>query len=142
MIFRTFSTDSAEYQASLVLREAVLRKPLGLVLSEQDLANEDKQLHFGLFEQEQISAVVLLKPVGDLCLKLRQMAVASGQQGKGFGKALIQQAEQEAKAQGYERIEMAARESAVPFYQNLGYEIVSEPFEEVGITHIKMAKVL
>lgn len=142
MIFIQFKVNTQEYQQSLVLREHVLRAPLGLTLSEQDLTGENEQLHFGFFSQQQIQAVVLLKPISSETLKLRQMAVSSEQQGKGVGKALIQQVELNVSNLGYQKIEMAARVTAVPFYQSLGYETDGEPFEEVGISHIKMAKFL
>lgn len=142
MIVKRFTVDSSEYPLSLVLRQAVLREPLGLQLSEEDLQGEAQQLHFGIFEQMQIQAVVLFKPVTEDTLKLRQMAVSLQQQGKGLGKRLIQQAELEVVKLGYKKVEMAARESAIPFYQSLGYQVASEAFEEVGITHIKMAKSL
>jgi predicted GNAT family N-acyltransferase len=35
-----------------------------------------------------------------------------------------------------------ARETAVPFYLKLGYEVVGGQFEEVGIPHFKMEKKL
>lgn len=142
MIFSQFKVNTPEYQQSLVLRENILRAPLGLTLSEQDLARENEQLHFGLFKQAQIQAVVLLKPISATTLKLRQMAVSSEQQGQGLGKTLIQNAEQEVSKLDYKRIEMAARLTAVPFYQSLGYETIGAPFNEVGIEHIKMAKQL
>ena len=37
---------------------------------------------------------------------------------------------------------MHARDTAVPFYEKLGYLCCGEPFEEVGIAHIKMQKQL
>lgn len=142
MIFAQFKVSTSEYQQSLVLRETILRAPLGLTLSDQDLAGENKQLHFGVFNHDQIQAVVLLKPINATTLKLRQMAVASEQQGQGLGKALIQYAEREASKLNYKSIEMAARLTAVPFYQSLGYEVLGTHFKEVGIEHIKMAKPL
>jgi predicted GNAT family N-acyltransferase len=35
-----------------------------------------------------------------------------------------------------------ARATAVPFYLRLGYTVVGEPFEEVGIPHRGMEKAL
>jgi predicted GNAT family N-acyltransferase len=35
-----------------------------------------------------------------------------------------------------------ARDTAVPFYLNLGYACVGEPFTEVGIGHQEMEKAL
>lgn len=51
-------------------------------------------------------------------------------------------AESVAKLRGHERLMLHARESAVPFYLRLGYEIEGEPFTEVGLTHRLMSKSL
>lgn len=140
MIFKQFQFNSEQYQQSLELREHVLRAPLGLSLSDSDLMGEDKQLHFALFDKEQITAVVLFKPIDDQTLKLRQMAVSDSHQGQGLGKQLIKAAEVEIAKLNYKRIEMAARETAIPFYQSLGYQIKGELFIELGIPHITMTK--
>ena len=50
----------------------------------------------------------------------------------------MQQCQMEAHLQGGSEIALHARESAVPFYLALGYGLVGEPFEEVGIPHRKM----
>lgn len=140
MMFKQFRFDSPEYKQSLVLREQVLRQPLGLSLSKDDLSGEEQQLHFGLFENSGIAAVVLFKPASDKIIKLRQMAVSSLSQGKGLGKLLVNSAEIEIAKLGYTRIEMAARETAIDFYRSLGYHTLGSKFEQVGITHIMMTK--
>lgn len=140
MIFKQFAFNSIEYKQSLALREQVLRAPLGLSLSEQDLLNEEQQLHFGLFEQNQILAVVVFNPLGKNKLKLRQMAVSNNHQGQGLGKMLVQSAELEVAKVGYKEIEMAAREAAIGFYQTLGYQTIGDNFEQVGVLHQTMTK--
>lgn len=140
MIFKQFRFDSPEYKQSLVLREQVLRQPLGLSLSKDDLSGEAQQLHFGLFEQNEIVAVVLFKPASGKSIKLRQMAVSSLSQGKGLGKHLINSAEIEIAKLGYTKIEMAARDTAIDFYRSLGYYTLGDKFEQVGITHVMMTK--
>lgn len=44
--------DSPEYHAARELRRGFLREPLGLPLSEEDIAGEESQHHFGLFEDD------------------------------------------------------------------------------------------
>ncbi len=145
MIFKQFRFDSPEYKQSLLLREQVLRQPLGLSLSKDDLSGEEQQLHFGLFESSsfknnEIVAVVLFKPASDKLVKLRQMAVSSLSQGKGLGRHLVNSAELDIAKLGYTRIEMAARDTAIDFYRSLGYHTLGDKFKQVGITHVMMAK--
>jgi predicted GNAT family N-acyltransferase len=51
-------------------------------------------------------------------------------------------AENIARDLGYKKLCMHARQTAVGFYQKLGYSISGEPFEEVTIPHYIMEKVL
>jgi predicted GNAT family N-acyltransferase len=43
---------------------------------------------------------------------------------------------------GKSRIMLHARETAIPFYQKLGYEVTGEPLTEVGLPHRIMEKLL
>jgi predicted GNAT family N-acyltransferase len=44
------------------------------------------------------------------------------------------------KQKGIQKIYCHARASAVPFYENLGFQTVSDQFLEVNIPHFKMQK--
>ena len=50
--------------------------------------------------------------------------------------------EQAARARGDQRVVLSAQRSAEGFYQRLGYQPVGEPYDEVGIAHIGMARLL
>lgn len=127
---------------SVGLRYDVLRKPLGLTFSAQDLQAESEEIMMGLMRGEYVVACLQLKRIGDDTLKMRQVAVVPDEQGRGHGKELVTFCEKWCKEQGYHTIELHARETAVPFYLSQGYTIGKEPFEEVGIPHRFMAKVL
>lgn len=134
--------NSAEYREALKLREDVLRAPLGQSLSRSDVANERNQLHFGVFDEDKLIACVLIKALSQTSGKLRQMAVSPMHQGRGIGRQLIVATEQMLADKGYEEIELAARETAVGFYERLGYAVASEPYLELGIEHVRMRKCL
>ena len=73
-------------------------------------------------------------------MKMRQVAVAANKQGFGVGRLLVEASEAKSKTMGALEIQLHARDTAVPFYLKLGYEIFDEPFVEVGIPHRKMKK--
>lgn len=138
---RRIAFDSPDYEQALQLREAVLRAPLGLVLSQQDLRGEQEQWHFGLYDaRDALLACIVAVPMGAQMFKLRQMAVRSDLQGRGLGAHLMAEVERVLRAQGATSIILHARVSAATFYQKLGYEVQGEDFEEVGIPHRKMSK--
>jgi ribosomal protein S18 acetylase RimI-like enzyme len=132
---REFARDSSEYQTALRLREAVLRKPLGLAFTAEELADEPACFHLGAFQEERLIAVLLLKPLGPNELKMRQVAVAPEFQHLGIGSRLVGFAEQFASKRGYRAIRAHARETAAEFYRKAGYTISSERFLENTIPH-------
>lgn len=73
---------------------------------------------------------------------MRQVAVNKVWQRKGIGKMLVNFAEKLAKENGYKKIDLNSRITAVDFYLNLQYKKTGNEFTEVGIPHIKMFKIL
>ena len=135
IFFREFARDSSEYQSALRLREAILRKPLGLAFTAEELADEPVCFHLGAFQEERLIAVLLLKPLGPEELKMRQVAVAPEFQHLGIGSRLVAFAEQFASKRGYRTIRAHARETAAGFYRKAGYTVASECFLENTIPH-------
>ena len=124
------------------LRYQILRKPLGLAFTEDDLASEKNDILLGCFEDDRLEACCMLTETAPKTVRLRQMAVSSGLQGKGIGRVLMSFAENIARDHGYRRLTMHARKSAIGFYEKNGYKVCSDEFEEVTIPHFVMEKEL
>lgn len=124
------------------LRDDVLRKPLGLYFTEDELESEKQNLLMGAYEDEQMLGCCMLVEEEPQTVRLRQMAVLNDLQGKGIGKALMQFAENLARDRGYRRITMHARKNAIGFYEKMGYKKIGEEFEEITIPHYVMEKEL
>jgi predicted GNAT family N-acyltransferase len=131
---------SPEQLASIELRLRVLRWPLGLDFTPEQLAAEVHEFHLVAMNGDDLIACLLLTPQGTEEIKMRQVAVEPEWQGKGVGKDLVDLSEKVAREKGYKKMILHARDTAVPFYLKLNYEIEGEPFEEVTIPHRKMAK--
>jgi predicted GNAT family N-acyltransferase len=43
-----------------------------------------------------------------------------------------------AREQGFQRVRLAAQLAAVALYEQVGFAVESEPFEEAGIPHVWM----
>lgn len=134
--------SSKEYTQLLALRQEVLRKPLGLDYSPEDLASERDDLHFAVFNNDQVVGCFLIRAVKTDTWKLRQFAVSPTLQGKGIGQWMLSEMEKIARQHGVNHISMHARETAVPFYEAQGYQRVGKPFTEVTIPHWRMEKTL
>jgi predicted GNAT family N-acyltransferase len=139
-IVKHINHGSKEYLKEVGLRQKVLRDPLGMKFSPEQLEAEYNEIHLGLFENDEILACMLMANYGEGIAKMRQVAVHPDFQGKGLGTHLVFYFEGLAKGLGYQKIELHARKSAVKFYQKLSYTIIGNEFEEVGIPHYKMEK--
>jgi predicted GNAT family N-acyltransferase len=132
-----------EFDDAVRLRYAVLRKPLGMEYTAEQIAAEYDQYHLAAYADSGILVGYLnLTPYQNDQVKMRQVAVDPASQGSGVGKALVAASEAFAHRLGFRKMILHARETAVPFYLKVGYEIVGERFEEVTIPHFRMEKVL
>lgn len=123
------------------LRADILRKPLGLSFSPEELELEKNYILIGAFEEEKmLGCCMLIKQDGEV--RLRQMAVLNNLQGKGVGRAIMQFAENIARDRGYKKITMHARKPVVAFFEKLGYKVSSDEFVEITIPHFEMEKEL
>ena len=128
------------HRQALALREAVLRQPLGLTLTEEERADDTLRRHFGAIAQGTVVGSVSLKPVDSETVQLRQMAVAEDRRREGIGALLLAHAEDWARGQGLRLIVLNARLGAESFYAKFGYLAQGEPFEENTVPHIRMTK--
>jgi len=142
MALKIIDHGSREYQQMVQLRNDILRRPLGLLFTPEELEREKEEILIGAFEEEKMLGCCMLIKQDPITVRLRQMAVLNNLQGKGIGRALMQFAENIARDLGFQKITMHARKTAIGFYEKLGYQAVGEQFEEVTIPHYIMEKLL
>ena len=142
MALKIIDHGSKEYKEMVDLRYQMLRKPLGLTFTPEELAAEKDDILICCFEEEKMEACCMLTQTDPKTVRLRQMAVTDSLQGKGIGRVLMTFAENIARDRGYRRLTMHARKSAVGFYEKNGYSVCSKEFEEVTIPHFVMEKEL
>ena len=141
MTVREIAFPSAEYASALALRRQVLREPLGLVYSAADLAGDAGEVMLAAFDDDgHVVGILHLRPLEEGRAKMRQVAVAPELQGQGVGRLLVGAAETCARERGWQELTLAARQTAIAFYERLGYETYGEPFVEVTLPHRHMRK--
>ncbi|HZH58373.1 MAG TPA: GNAT family N-acetyltransferase [Metabacillus sp.] len=101
---------------------------------------EDEAEHVVLYDDRQ-------KPVGagrvrivDGIGKLERICVLSTSRKNGAGRIIVEKLEELATQQAVRRLKLNAQTHAIPFYEKLGYEVVSEEFMDAGIPHVTMIK--
>lgn len=133
---------TAEWEAYYELRYCVLRAPWGQAKGSEQTPDEAQHQHFAYFDDaNELLGVGRLDQVDAQTAQIRFMAVAESQQGKGIGKAIIEEMEVISKEKGIQKIILHAREIALPFYQKLGYHLVEKSHLLFGeIQHFLMQK--
>jgi N-acetylglutamate synthase-like GNAT family acetyltransferase len=142
MALKQIDHGSKEYQQMIKLRKEILRQPLGLSFTPEELAREKEDILIGAFDDDELLACCLLTKVDNKCLKLRQMAVQDNLQGKGIGASMMNFAELVARDKGFKKLIMHARKSALGFYEKLGFKVTGDEFIEVTLPHFVMEKKL
>jgi len=142
MQIKEIEYDSFEYKKSIILRDRILREPLGLYYTDDYLEQDKNQIILGSFDGKKLVAVLLLQIVNTDKINMRQVAVEKELQGQNVGTELINYAENIAKDRDFKRIELNARKESISFYENIGYRAIGQEFEEIGIPHRQMFKSL
>lgn len=139
---RQIQFGSKEYGEAVELRIKILRDPLGLTLTEEQLKAEIDEYHIAAFSDRKIVGCLLLKPMSAHEIQMRQVAVDANMQKTGIGRQMVVFAEKFIADKGFARIMLHAREVVVPFYEKLGYTAEGDVFIEVTIPHRTMVKSL
>lgn len=142
MALKIIDYGTPEYRQMLKMRDEILRKPLGLKISNEEIEKEKDNLFIAAFEDEQMLGCCMIVEMDTRKARLRQMAVLNNLQGKGIGRALIQFAENIARDHGYRVMSMHARKPTVPFFEKMGYKVTGSEFIEITIPHYEMEKEL
>ena len=130
---------SVKYIQSLALRHEVLRKPLGMIFDPAIFPEEKGDIHLVANHGDWLVGCMILTEAGN-DLKMRQVAVANKYRRNKVGARMVALAEAKAIEMGKKKMVLHARDSALDFYLSLGYYIVGDQFEEVGIPHHRMEK--
>ena len=103
---------------------------------------EEESIHFVVYNDsgEPIGAGRFrdLEGIG----KIERICVLSNYRKYGIGKKLMESIIQYAKEHGYEKVKLNSQTHAIPFYEKLGFSVISEEFLDAGIPHRTMEKSL
>ncbi|MFY0253851.1 1-(5-phosphoribosyl)-5-[(5-phosphoribosylamino)methylideneamino]imidazole-4-carboxamide isomerase [Chitinophaga sp. 30R24] len=130
MNIRPISADD-----TLQLRKDVLYPNDSLAAAK--VPNDEEGLHFGVFDGGQLVTVVSLF-LGRDSAQFRKLATAPAAQGKGFGKAILAHLVSICQKEKMKLLWCNARDTAVSFYDQLGYTRKGDYFIKNGISYVKM----
>ena len=114
--------------------------PLEDEFDEFDQLNSDCK-HLLIMDSEHLVGTGRLREVEGVG-KLERICILKPFRKLGLGKIIVGELEEIAKEKGLESVKLHGQTHAESFYQNLGYQTVSDVFMEDGIPHILMKKEL
>lgn len=117
------------------LRHKVMwpNKPIDFVV----LPNDEKGLHFGLFEKDILVSVVSLFVDGKEG-QFRKFATDDYFQGRGYGTKLLNHLIVDAKKLNIKSLKCNARTTAIGFYQRFGMKVASDTVRKNGKDYVMM----
>lgn len=136
----SIATTDKQHQDAFYVRKKVFveeqKVPMELEIDEY----ENQSTHFVVYNDEK-------KPIGAGRFrilhgkgKVERVCMIPEFRGQGVGKVLMQAIEKFAKQQAVKQLFLNAQLSAIPFYEKLGYSVVSDEFIDAGIVHKSMEK--
>lgn len=131
-------SEDFRFREWVALRQLILRDPIGLIYTETDLEAERDERHLIMERSGRLLGGLAVKVLTEERWKIRQVAVTESERGTGLGVLVMKHAMSVAMEESVTEIVLHARETVVAFYEKLGFSVVGEPFEEVGIPHRRM----
>lgn len=138
--FKIIEYTSPEYFQTLRLREDVMRKPLGLQLSEDDVKNDHKRIHIGGYIGDELICGCSLGIIHQKMGHIFSVYVKQEYQNQGIGQQLMAFAEHYAEQSGVGRLYVEGRKTAKNFYIKCGFRPCGHEYIDMNILHQDLKK--
>jgi predicted GNAT family N-acyltransferase len=133
-----WARDEQDVSRAFALREAVFYGEQNVPLQDElDELDRDAQHLVALDPDESVIGTLRLLSFGEEA-KIGRVAVAAALRRQGIASRMLEIALARAREQGFRRVRLAAQVAAVALYEQAGFGVESEPFEEAGIPHVWM----
>ncbi|MFI4990711.1 MAG: GNAT family N-acetyltransferase [Solirubrobacterales bacterium] len=135
-----WARDAEDVSGAFALREAVFYGEQKVPPQEElDELDRDAQHLVALdpAEERRVIGTLRLLSFGEEA-KIGRVAVAAELRRRRIASRMLQIALDRAREQGFRRVRLAAQVAAVALYEQAGFAVESEPFEEAGIPHVWM----
>lgn len=133
--------SESQFEEVFSVRKTVFVQEQNVPLEEEIDEHENQSTHFILYDGDRPAGAGrfrLLDGIG----KVERICVLKSLRGKGAGREIMQAIEQYAAGRSISKLKLNAQTYAIPFYEGLGYEVVSEEFMDAGIPHRTMIKTI
>jgi predicted GNAT family N-acyltransferase len=133
------ATTENELKDAYSVRKEVFVEEQKVPLEEEIDQHEEEAAHFVLYEGPTPVGAGRFRTV-DGKGKVERICVLSSHRKKGAGQLVMQAIEDFAHNHDVNTLKLNAQTHAIPFYEKLGYKVVSDEFLDAGIPHKTMEK--
>ncbi len=132
-----WSRAQQEVQGAVAVRKQVFCEEQGVPLEDELDGRDDEALHLVAAHDGRVIGTLRLLLDGEQA-KVGRVAVLSDWRRRGIALEMLELAVQEARARGCTRASLASQTYAIPLYEQAGFAVDSEIFEEAGMPHVWM----
>ena len=119
--------NEKEWEDYFDLRYRILREPLGKERGSEKNEGDKTGEHICIYEDGVLKAIARLDKTDQPNIaQVRFVAVEKAQQGKGYGRMIMEAVEEISEDRGDTKMILHARDYAVDFYHKLGYQTVEK----------------
>jgi predicted GNAT family N-acyltransferase len=137
---------TVQYQDSMVainqIRTKVFQEEQGVSAELEFDGWDTSATHFLAFVNGKAVGTARIREINENTVKIERLAVLPDYRKQGIGKQLMRSALSTIAQQDKSLAIVHAQAYIAQLYQQLGFEIVGEQFNEAGIPHVKMIKQL
>ncbi len=139
--FKIIRYGGKAWKEAVLLREKILRIPLGTQFTAAELEEERDHYQIVGYIRNELIATAVLVPEAE-CMKMQRVVVSDKFRSMKIGSEMMLYCESVALELGYHSVYCHARDSAIRFYKKNGYTAEGDLFDEDGIPHLKMTRIL
>lgn len=137
---------TVQYQDSMVainqIRTKVFQEEQGVSAELEFDGLDPGATHFLAYVHDQAVGTARIRAVDEDTVKIERLAVLPDYRKQGIGKQLMVSALSAIAQRGKFLVIVHAQAYVAQLYQQLGFAIIGEPFNEAAIPHVKMSKQL
>jgi ElaA protein len=138
----TKATTTNERAACIALRREVFIDEQHVPEELELDGDDDACVHFLVVDDDAVAVgTARMRLIGDKA-KAQRVAVRRSVRGRGVGVAIMQALEDEARRLGAHKVTLSSQVHALGFYERLGYVAHGDVYDDAGIPHRDMTKLL
>lgn len=129
------------YQDARTIRHHVFVDEEGIDEADEFDGTDSDAIHFVAYQDNKpvATARTTVTPDG---VHIQRVATEKAARHRGYAKQLMEAILDSPMFQDAPRFYLGAQETAIGFYETLGFKQYGDPFTEVGIKHVNMEKVI